>query len=87
MERPLDSQDVRQSPGTAGRLSPLRHIEPGHAAVRRTLYMAAGIAMRFQSAAHRLALRLKARGKPFKAVATALMRKLVVLGSLIGIAT
>ncbi len=49
--------------------------------MRRTLYMAAGIAMRFNPQLAAFALRLKARGKPYKVVVTAVMRKLVVLGS------
>src|SRR5581483_5433061 len=52
----------------SGKTSAPRHIEPGHAAVRRTLYMAAGIAMRFNPQLAAFALRLRARGKPFKVI-------------------
>jgi transposase len=63
----------------SGKTSAPRHIEPGRAALRRTLYMAAGIAMRFNPVLRTFAARLKARGKPYKVVVTAVMRKLVVI--------
>ncbi len=63
----------------SGKASAPRHIEHGHAAVRRTLYMAAGIAIRFNPQLAAFALRLRARGKPFKVIVTAVMRKLVVI--------
>jgi transposase len=63
----------------SGKSSAPRHVEPGRAAVRRTLYMAAGIAMRYNPTLSAFAARLKARGKPFKVVVTAVMRKLVVI--------
>lgn len=63
----------------SGKSSAPRHVEPGRAAVRRTLYMAAGIAMRFNPVLSAFATRLKARGKPYKVVVTAVMRKLVVI--------
>ena len=63
----------------SGKTSAPRHIEPGRVAVRRTLYMAAGIAMRFNPVLRTFAARLKARGKPFKVIVTAVMRKLVVI--------
>jgi len=63
----------------SGKTSAPRHIEPGRAAVRRTLYMAAVVAMRFNPVLRIFAHRLKARGKSFKVVVTAVMRKLVVI--------
>jgi transposase len=63
----------------SGRMSAPRHIEPGRAALRRTLYMAAVVAMRFNPRLRAFAARLKAKGKPFKLIAAAVMRKLVVI--------
>lgn len=63
----------------SGRMSAPRHIEPGRAALRRTLYMAAVIAMRFNPRLRAFAERLKAKGKPFKLIAAAVMRKLIVI--------
>lgn len=62
----------------SGKLSAPRHIEAGRAAVRRCLYMAAVVAIRFNTVIKSFAIRLKARGKPFKVVVTAIMRKLIV---------
>lgn len=55
-----------------------RHIFAGRAEVRSCLYMAAVSAMRFNPRMRAFAERLKARGKPFKLAATAVMRKLAV---------
>jgi transposase len=63
----------------SGKTSAPRHIEPGRAALRRTLYMAAIIAMRFNPQLRAFAARLKAKGKPFKLIAAAVMRKLIVI--------
>lgn len=63
----------------SGRTSPPRHIEPGRAALRRTLYMAAVAAVRFNPRLRAFAERLKAKGKPFKLIAAAVMRKLIVI--------
>lgn len=63
----------------SGRSSAPRHIEPGRAALRRALYMAALAAMRFNPRLRAFAQRLKAKGKPFKLIAAAVMRKLVVI--------
>lgn len=63
----------------SGRTSAPRHIEPGRAALRRTLYMAAVVAIRFNPQLRAFAARLKAKGKPFKLIAAAVMRKLIVI--------
>lgn len=63
----------------SGRTSAPRHIEPGRAALRRTLYMSAVVAIRFNPRLRDFARRLKAKGKPFKLIAAAVMRKLVVI--------
>jgi transposase len=55
-----------------------RHIFAGRGEVRSCLYMAAVSAIRFNSKMRAFAERLKARGKPSKLVATAVMRKLAV---------
>lgn len=62
----------------SGKLSAPRHIEAGRGAVRRCLYMAALVAMQANPVMRCFAQQLKARGKPFKVVITAVMRKLVV---------
>lgn len=56
-----------------------RHIHGGRADVRTTLYMAAYNAMRCNPAIHAFAQRLKKAGKPFKVIATACMRKLLII--------
>jgi transposase len=56
-----------------------RHIEAGRSAVRRTLYMAAVVAKTRNPAMKAFAEELKARGKPFKVVIVAVMRKLLVI--------
>jgi transposase len=63
----------------SGKAAAPRHIEPGRAALRRTLYMAAVVAMRCNPRLRMFAERLKTKGKPFKLIATAVMRKLVVI--------
>lgn len=63
----------------SGKLSAPRHVEAGRAAVRRTLYMAALVAMSDNPALRSFADQLKARGKPFKVVVTAVMRKMIVI--------
>lgn len=63
----------------SGKASAPRHIEPGRAALRRTLYMAAVAAIRFNPGLNAFAARLKAKGKPFKLIAAAVMRKLIVI--------
>lgn len=62
----------------SGKLSAPRHIEAGRGAVRRCLYMAALVAMQANPVMRSFAQQLKVRGKPFKVVVTAVMRKLVV---------
>jgi transposase len=56
-----------------------RHIRGGRAEIRTTLYMAAYNAMRCNPAIHAFAQRLKNAGKPFKVIATACMRKLLII--------
>lgn len=63
----------------SGKSSAARHIEPGRAALRRALYMAAVVAIRHNPRIRDFAQRLKLKGKPFKLVVTAVMRKLVVI--------
>jgi transposase len=63
----------------SGKMRAPRHIEPGRAHLRRALYMAAVVSMRFNPRLRAFAERLKAKGKPFKLIATAVMRKLIVI--------
>lgn len=63
----------------SGKSSGARHIEAGRGAVRRSLYMAAVVAMQFNPVVVDFAKRLRERGKPFKVVVTAVMRKLIVI--------
>jgi transposase len=63
----------------SGASSAPRRTEAGRTGLKRALYMAAGIAMRRNPALAAFAARLKSRGKPFKVVVTAVMRKLVVI--------
>ncbi len=63
----------------SGSMRGQRHIRGGRADVRTTLYMAAYNAMRCNPAIRAFAERLKKAGKPFKVVATACMRKLLVI--------
>lgn len=62
----------------SGKLSAPRHVVAGRGSVRRCLYMAAVVAMRRNPLMRDFAARLRARGKPFKVVVTAVMRKLLV---------
>jgi transposase len=62
----------------SGKLSAPRHIEAGRSAVRRCLYMAALVALNRNPVLKAFANGLRARGKPFKVVITAVMRKLIV---------
>lgn len=63
----------------SGKLSAPRHVEAGRGAVRRTLYMAALVALQRNAILRAFAEQLRARGKPFKVVITAVMRKLIVI--------
>jgi transposase len=63
----------------SGKSSGPRHIEAGRAAVRRCLYMAALVALQCNPVIKAFAASLKARGKPFKVIITAVMRKLLVI--------
>jgi transposase len=63
----------------SGKTKGSRPTQPGRDGFRRSLYMAAGIAMRKNPKLAVFAARLKAKGKPFKLVVTAVMRKLVVI--------
>lgn len=62
----------------SGTLHAPRHIEAGRAAVRAALYMAAVVAMRHNPVMRSFADALRRNGKPFKVVATAVMRKIIV---------
>jgi transposase len=55
-----------------------RHIEAGRAAVRKTLYMTALVAIRYNPVMRLFAEKLKRCGKPSKVVIAAVMRKLIV---------
>jgi transposase len=63
----------------SGKGSATARTEPGRAGMRRSLYMAAVVAMRRNPALAAFAARLTVKGKPFRLVVTALMRKLVVI--------
>lgn len=63
----------------SGKMRGRRHIQGGRPAVRRCLYMAALVAMRVCPHLRDFAQRIRARGKPFKVAATAVMRKLIVI--------
>lgn len=63
----------------SGKMSAPRHIEAGRSAVRRTLYMAALVAMSANPVVKAYAEQLRSRGKPFKVIITAVMRKLIVI--------
>jgi transposase len=56
-----------------------RRIRGGRSALRKTLYMAALVAKRFNPSIRRFAERLHQGGKPFKVVLTACMRKLLTI--------
>ena len=55
-----------------------RHIRGGRGPVRNALYMAAFNAMRYCERFRRMAEQMRQRGKAFKVVVTACMRKLLV---------
>jgi transposase len=55
-----------------------RHIEAGRAAVRKTLYMTALVAIKHNRVMRLFAENLRRSGKPSKVVITAVMRKLIV---------
>ena len=63
----------------SGKKRGTRHVEAGRTAIRRALYMAAVVAMKRNPILKVFADRLRSRGYPFKYVATAVMRKLVVI--------
>lgn len=63
----------------SGKKRGVRHVEAGRTAIRRALYMAAVVAMKANPALKTFADRLRGKGYPFKYVATAVMRKLVVI--------
>ena len=55
-----------------------RHITAGRSTIRTALYMAALVALQHNPVMRRFATSLRASGKPFKVVITAVMRKLIV---------
>ena len=63
----------------SGKMAAPRHIVAGRSAVRRCLYMAALVALHRNPILKAFASGLRARGKPFKVVITAVMRKLIVI--------
>jgi transposase len=62
----------------SGAFQGLRHIQAGRAAVRKTLYMAALVAIQHNPVMRLFANKLRRNGKPGKVVITAVMRKLIV---------
>jgi transposase len=62
----------------SGKLKGPRRIEAGRAVVRKTLYMAALVAIRHNPVMRLFAEKLRRNGKPSKVVITAVMRKLIV---------
>jgi len=65
----------------SGAFRGVRRIQGGRAEVRRVLYMAALVAIRYNPILMTFYNRLKERGKPSKVALTAVMRKLVVLAN------
>jgi transposase len=63
----------------SGRWKGKRYCFGGRADVRKTLYMGALAAMRFNPVIRKMSERLKAAGKSFKVVIVACMRKLLVI--------
>lgn len=63
----------------SGRFTGQSHIRGGRKDIRSVLYMAVLSAMRFNPVVHRFANRLLAKGKLFKVVATACIRKLLII--------
>ncbi len=62
----------------SGKAQAPRHVIAGRSAVRRTLYMAAVVALQCNPVIKAFGRELTKRGKPFKVVATAVMRKLLI---------
>ena len=62
----------------SGAFQGLRHIQAGRAAVRKTLYMTALVAIQHNPVIRLFADKLRRNGKPSKVVITAVMRKLIV---------
>lgn len=81
----LNRQEIAALVGVApfnrdsGEFRGRRMVWGGRSDVRKTLYMASFVAMRFNPKIKRFAQRLKAAGKPFKVVITPCMRKLLVI--------
>jgi len=62
----------------SGKVQGPRHIEAGRAAVRKTLYMSALVAIQHNRVMRLFAEKLRSNGKPSKVVIAAVMRKLIV---------
>ncbi len=62
----------------SGKVNGPRHIEAGRAAVRKTLYMTALVAIQHNPVLRLFAEKLRRNGKPNKVVIAAVMRKLIV---------
>jgi transposase len=81
----LNRQEIAALAGVApfnhdsGQFRGQRRIRGGRSALRTTLYMAAFAAKRFNPTIRRFAERLHQKGKPFKVVVTACMRKLLTI--------
>ena len=65
----------------SGAFKGVRRIQGGRAEVRRVLYMAALVAIRYNPILTNFYNRLKERGKPSKVAITAVMRKLIILAN------
>ena len=65
----------------SGAFRGVRRIQGGRAEVRRVLYMAALVAIRYNPILTSFYNRLKERGKPSKVAITAVMRKLIILAN------
>ena len=63
----------------SGRFAGQSHIRGGRKDIRSVLYMAVLSAMRFNPVIHRFAKRLLAKGKLYKVVSTACIRKLLII--------
>ena len=81
----LNRQEIAALAGLApwdrssGKSDGKAHIWGGRKDVRRVLYMAAFTACRFNPVIRALALRLKQKGKAYKVILTACMRKLLII--------
>jgi transposase len=81
----LNRQEIAALAGVApwdrssGKYAGKSHIWGGRKDVRSVLYMAAFTACRFNPAIRELAVRLKQKGKAYRVVLTACMRKLLVI--------